>query len=80
MSTLSAGECFGETAILTGEPRNATVQCGSSVCNVVSVTRDDFLRLMARSATVHEDMRRVVARRSTRQVTQARSQLVGRQR
>ena len=67
---LGEGECFGETAILTGAPRNATVTCGTPTCQVVSMKRDDFLRLMSRSTVLHADMKRLSSRRSTSEPTQ----------
>ena len=60
---LGESDCFGETAILTGARRNATATCASTECRIVSVAREDFLRLVSRSTVVHDDMQRVAARR-----------------
>src|SRR6516164_3868275 len=44
LDSLGAGAEFGESALLSGGTRNATVRCSSSV-DVLRLDRDDFLRL-----------------------------------
>lgn len=70
LARLSSGECFGEMALLSGEPRNATVRCISSACNVTSMARDDFLQLMQRSTALRGDMQRLATGRSETNVQQ----------
>lgn len=45
LATLGAGDCFGETALLSDEPRNATVKASASV-DLLSINRGDFNALM----------------------------------
>ena len=70
LAVLGTNDCFGERAILTGEPRNATVTCASEECRVVSVTREDFLRLMQRSTVLHDGMKHIASRRRSDQPTE----------
>src|SRR5689334_17985217 len=44
LNSLGAGAEFGESALLSGGTRNASVRCSSSV-EVLRLERDDFLRL-----------------------------------
>ncbi len=44
LNLLRAGDVFGEAALLSSEPRNATVRCSSSV-EVLRLGREDFLAL-----------------------------------
>ena len=44
---------------LSGAPRNATARCDSATCQVLSMHRDDFRRLMDRSTAVQRDMQRL---------------------
>ena len=44
LDSMSAGAEFGESALLSGGTRNASVRCSSSV-DVLRLDRDDFLRL-----------------------------------
>jgi HlyB family type I secretion system ABC transporter len=45
LNTLRPGDVFGETALLSEEPRNATVRCSSSV-EVLRLNREDLLGLV----------------------------------
>ncbi len=45
LNTLRPGDVFGETALLSAEPRNATVRCSSSV-GVLRLDRGEFLELV----------------------------------
>ena len=56
VNTLQEGDCFGELALLTGEPRNATVRCSTGSCQLLSMGVADFSLLMRRSASVHSDL------------------------
>jgi len=46
LNTLRPGDVFGETALLSEEPRNATVRCSSSV-EVLRLGRADLLELVS---------------------------------
>jgi glucose-6-phosphate 1-dehydrogenase len=45
LATLGAGSCFGEVALLTDAPRNATVRARVP-CNLVVLDRADFRRIL----------------------------------
>ena len=64
VNRLQAGDCFGETSLLTGAPRNATVRCTSNACRLLSMGVADFSRLMRRSASVHSDIENISRTRS----------------
>jgi len=52
-----AGECCGETSCLSHKPRNTTVTCISPVgCDVLCVSRDDFIALVRGSWDVAKDL------------------------
>jgi len=48
LAKLGKGSAFGEMALLTGEPRNATVQASTDL-RAYRIGRDDFVHLMTRS-------------------------------
>ncbi len=45
IATLREGECFGEIALLTSEPRSATIRA-KSACNLFVLGRADFCRIL----------------------------------
>lgn len=47
VAELSAGECFGEMSLLTGEPRSATIQALSD-CEVLEITKPLFGEIVDR--------------------------------
>jgi CRP/FNR family cyclic AMP-dependent transcriptional regulator len=52
-----AGECCGETSCLSHKPRNSTVTCVSDEgCEVMCVSREDFLALVRGSWDVAQDL------------------------
>ncbi len=56
---LEAGDFFGETALLTGQPRNATVVALEETI-LYALSETDFKRAMADSASFDEEIRRTV--------------------
>jgi ATP-binding cassette subfamily B protein len=61
VNVLRDGDYFGERALLTGEPRNATVRTAEP-CELYSLRRAEFLTLVEREARFRE---LVTARYST---------------
>lgn len=57
VATLTKGEYFGETALLTGEPRNATVTATSEV-EVYVLSKQDFQQAMAARSSFQDQLRR----------------------
>jgi CRP-like cAMP-binding protein/tRNA A-37 threonylcarbamoyl transferase component Bud32 len=43
---LSAGDYFGERALMTGEPRAATITCMSPTCTLLTLSSEDFQRYL----------------------------------
>lgn len=60
--TLSPGDFFGEIALLTGEPRNATVTARQPV-TVLTLAKEHFDQALQRSKTLEEQLREVLYRR-----------------
>jgi NADH dehydrogenase len=56
-----AGESFGEAALLTDQPRNATVRCLTAV-DVLAFRRADFKKLVASYGFLREQMQRDMER------------------
>jgi putative ABC transport system ATP-binding protein len=56
VATLGKGEFFGEAALLTGAPRNATVVAKEDL-EVYSLGKDDFQAVIRASATFEEELR-----------------------
>jgi putative ABC transport system ATP-binding protein len=61
--SLTEGDFFGEVALLTGEPRNATVVAKSEV-KVLTLEREHFNQALQRSKTLEEQLRDVLYRRT----------------
>lgn len=57
LDALSDGDCFGEHAFFTGEPRNATVEAAEPV-QVLEVSREPLNRVLAELPTTRESLRR----------------------
>ena len=51
--------------LLHGQPRAATVTCASDTCSVRSLSKEDFLKLMARSTALQNEMEGLASRRHT---------------
>lgn len=73
ISVLGPGECFGEMALLSGEPRSATVKTTEPTA-LVRITRGDFLHLVA-EASVYRRIVKMLCDRlrfSTTRIEEAR--------
>jgi putative ABC transport system ATP-binding protein len=64
-TTLGQGQVFGEMALLTGQPRNATVVPRGPV-EVYTLGKQDFHDAMASSDTMREELIKVFAQRHPR--------------
>jgi hypothetical protein len=62
VKTLSAGEYFGEIALVTNQPRTATIRTASPVEAAV-VGKENFLNMMRLLPTTEEEILRTVQRR-----------------
>ncbi|HEY8504027.1 MAG TPA: ATP-binding cassette domain-containing protein [Gemmataceae bacterium] len=62
VNTLREGDYFGERALMTGEPRNATVRARGEV-ETYALGKDDFQRALATTAPFIEQIRRVYFQR-----------------
>jgi small-conductance mechanosensitive channel/CRP-like cAMP-binding protein len=62
VSTLGAGDFFGEMGLLTGEPRTATVVAQSDV-DCYRVGKEQFQELLQKRPRLAEEVARVLARR-----------------
>jgi len=59
---VKAGECFGEMALLLGQPRSATVRAVSP-CDLLVLDAEDFRRISADYPQAEADLRRIAASR-----------------
>lgn len=59
IAELGEGDFFGETALLTGQPRNATIAAAEDSV-LYALSEPDFKRAMAESASFEEEIRRTV--------------------
>jgi putative ABC transport system ATP-binding protein len=62
VATLTEGDFFGERALMTGEPRNATIQVLDDL-TVYSLGKEDFQAALAASTPFIEQIRRVYFQR-----------------
>jgi CRP-like cAMP-binding protein len=60
---MGAGESFGEVALLTGEPRNATLKCLSHV-QAWQIMKDDFDWIVKKSPLLYDSLRKLVGERT----------------
>jgi CRP-like cAMP-binding protein len=65
LATLHDGEVFGEAALLTRQPRNATLRAASAL-DVVVVSRDAFQELLGHLPGVRQAMQEITKARSVR--------------
>lgn len=62
VATLGVGNFFGEAALLSGEPRNATVRAAEDA-ELYALGKDDFQRVIDSSPPFREELRRVLFNR-----------------
>ena len=62
IAELGAGECFGEMSLLTGEPRNASIQALGD-CEVLEITKSVFGVIMEREENLMVRLSELLARR-----------------
>lgn len=62
VATLREGDFFGEAALLTGEPRNATVRAATAL-EVYVLGKDDFKSVIESSASFKEELRKTLFER-----------------
>ncbi len=62
LATLDEGDFFGEAALLTGEPRNATVVATEDV-ELYVLGKDDFQAVIEASASFKEQLLKVLFER-----------------
>lgn len=82
LARISAGECFGESALLRSDGhvhgegpsrRSKTVTCTAARCEVVEILGRDFLRLVEKSRVVRESFGKLSKHRNkANEQTQAR--------
>ncbi|MCE9605314.1 MAG: ATP-binding cassette domain-containing protein [Planctomycetia bacterium] len=61
-ATLDEGRFFGEKALMTGEPRNATIRAKTPLV-LCALDKDEFREVMESSATFKEELRKVLFER-----------------
>lgn len=59
VATLGAGDFFGEAALISGEPRNATVSAAGPL-EAYTLGKDDFQRVIDASPPFRDELRRVL--------------------
>jgi len=62
VATLDEGSFFGEKALMTGEPRNATIRAKTPL-TLCGLDKDEFHETMEASATFKEELRKVLFER-----------------
>lgn len=62
VAELTAGACFGEMSLLTGEPRSATIQAISD-CEVLEITKPLFGKIVEREENLLQRLSELLVRR-----------------
>lgn len=62
VATLDEGRFFGEQALMTGDPRNATVRAKTEL-ELCTLGKDEFKHVLDSSATFQEELRKVLFER-----------------
>ena len=65
LADLSAGQAFGEMALLSGEPRTATIQ-SSTQTDLLEIGKEDFGHLIANDNQLATAVRRLSHERAIR--------------
>jgi hypothetical protein len=65
LATLSPGEYFGEMALLSNEPRNATVRAKSSLVTEV-IGKENFISMLRAVRSAREDVSKTMEKRLSR--------------
>jgi CRP-like cAMP-binding protein len=68
LARLSAGEYFGETALLTSQPRNATVRA-LTAANLALLGKQNFVTMLGLMPSAREDILKTVQQRVMKQVS-----------
>jgi putative ABC transport system ATP-binding protein len=63
LATLSAGDFFGESALIAGEPRNATCAAASDQVEVYSLGKTDFRQALDTSASFKQQVQSIYFQR-----------------
>lgn len=63
VTTLGAGECFGEMALISHEPRNTTVRARVK-SHLYKIPKSDFDQLVQSSEKIRDDFEALIGRRS----------------
>ena len=73
---LPVGKYVGEMALLTGEPRSATVSAAVA-CQMAVITRDDFLEFLDEYPEVKQHTEELVQERNLKNITASQSEVEG---
>lgn len=68
LAELGPGQAFGEMALLSGEPRTATIRAAGPV-ELLAIRREDFLRLMSEDSQLAASARRLSHERAIRNLS-----------
>jgi CRP-like cAMP-binding protein len=68
LAELGPGQAFGEMALLSGEPRTATIRAAGPT-ELLAIRREDFLRLMAEDSQLAASARRLSHERAIRNLS-----------
>ena len=67
LGEINAGEGIGEMSLLEGRPRRTkTVTCACDTCELVGVSRADFLRLVEKTRPLRTSMQQLAHKRTAR--------------
>ena len=54
---VSAGDLLGETAVMTGQPRNATVSAGAEGATLTRISREQFVEILGSNNAIAQSLR-----------------------